>query len=74
MLSRASGDRVCKALAYPSLKPHIVFIVLDYWSSDPIQLIINHEGQELLIVDHFEFNRVEIFQGISLPETAHFVF
>ena len=23
---------------------------------------------------HFEFHGVEIFQGISLPETAHFVF
>ena len=22
---------------------------------------------------HFEFDQVEIFQGISLPETAHFV-
>ena len=22
---------------------------------------------------HFEFNGVEIFQGISLPETTHFV-
>ena len=25
------------------------------------------------IVGHFEFDQVEIFQGISSPETAHFV-
>ena len=24
-------------------------------------------------VGHFEFDQVEIFHGISLPETAHFV-
>ena len=26
------------------------------------------------MVIHFEIDQVDIFQGISLPETAHFVF
>ena len=29
---------------------------------------------KLIMVGHFEFFRVENFQSISLPETAHFVY
>ena len=44
---------------------NVVIMVID----SPIILI-----RELEQVYDFKFDRVEIFQSISLPETAHFLF
>ena len=49
--------------SYPSLKPHVLF-----YSN---VLAIRHALPAY--PSHFEFDRVESFQGISLPATAHFV-
>ena len=39
---------------------------------------VNHVNEKICQLEvaagrHFEFDQVEIFHGISLPETAHFV-
>ena len=57
---------------YPYLKQHLSFyskgLVIWHGLSDINHFKINY-GQFV----HCEFDKVEIFQGISLPETAHFV-
>ena len=58
--------------AYPHLKPHILF----YRPSNGLAMRHSVSDNMPIKVDngrHFEFDRVEICQGISLPEAAHFV-
>ena len=57
---------------YPSLKLHILFYSngLAIWKGFP-DTCIRHIKVDSII--HFELDRVQIFQAISLHETANFV-
>ena len=58
---------------YPSLKLHLLFNSngLQIWHD--FTVIKHNKSQKWPQVSHLKFDQVDISNGISLPETAHFV-
>ena len=68
------GRKLTFLKVYPSLKTHFLFYSnhLALWQSFPdITHIKVYNGLKLTILNLI---RIDIFQGISLPETEHFCF